>query len=492
MLSRDHGLQIMRRGGASATNRHAAMAKTDSTRSDKLHSDSFQDDKNHGRRYHTFQYTFSRKNTFIHGVRRAILFVCITTLGVKWTDSKIVFRRTSSASSSQQGFGLHPIMVQVPNTLNVTQLYIEAYPPHFIQQQENLNGTENEPKEHNNMLPSKVPDGCQVEEWVYDLHPSCLDVHGVDMGDFFFNKERREIVIDGEKRTNKIQYLGRGGMRVAIMFHDGTSRRVIKTRRYTQEFDVTSLDRMRRDAVISEQLTASPYIADIYGYCGQASLVDFGHGHNLGHLFIQEKLPTKTEVFQIAADVAQSVADASLVSPKTGRANAVHHDLKPSQWIRIGNRWVLNDFNLARFLVWNPLKQENCHVTTGQFLENTPGNEKRDVVDLGAILKFLLTNKAPWEEDEDIKDDVLNGSARKILDTSVLNSTHPYDIHVRKAMMASLIADPEERPHAQQVANFLREKLHEYQTSKTDALLSEVWGEFPSTITAAGRKEPLA
>jgi serine/threonine protein kinase len=187
------------------------------------------------------------------------------------------------------------------------------------------------------------------------------------MTDFFFNEQRKSVVIHGKKRRKKFRFIGEGGFRAAFMIteYDGT-RRVLKTLIYDddRDFNPLNFERMRRDAVISEQLTASPYIADIYGYCAQSALVDYSNNRDLDYIFEQKTKPTKDELFQIAHDVAQSIADAHHFNDE-GRATIVHMDIKPDQWILLDGRYKLNDFNLARFLTWDPEKQQNCNVASG-------------------------------------------------------------------------------------------------------------------------------
>ena len=353
----------------------------------------------------------------------------------------------------------------------------------------------------------KITEKCEAEEWVHDLHPSCLQFHSIDMTDFFLNDKRTSVGVNGKEDREKFRFIAEGGFRAAFMIteFDGT-RRVLKTLRYAnnRDFDHRNLDRMRRDAVVSEQLTASPYIADIYGYCAQSALVDYSNGQDLDYIFDQKINPTKDELFQIAHDVAQSVADAHHFN-KEGRATIVHMDIKPDQWILLDGRYKLNDFNLARFLTWDPVKQQNCDVASGysggrvscyrknrhvhvtvsfssltsaltlqyqapeQFIEKSPRTEKIDVFALGNILGTLLTQEYPFPEvsyDDGVEDVVTEGAIWKITDPDILNSEHPFDVNVRKAMEMCLVFEPEKRPNAQEVADFLRNALSEYQKSK--------------------------
>ena len=266
-------------------------------------------------------------------------------------------------------FRVRPIMVQSESLqfTNVTTLTLVQDPPHVIENRRNRYWINHEIHQHKD--PEEVPEGCVAEaDWMNENHPSCNNVHEVDMNDFFFNPQRTTIRIsNGHHHRQKFRLIGKGGFRSAFLFHesDGT-RRVLKTLLYRDDrsFTPRTFDRMRRDAVASEQLTASKYIVDIYGYCGMSALVDYSDSDDMLSLFKKEKTPEKDELFQIAHDVAQSVADAHHFN-KQGRATIVHMDIKPNQWIKFDGRWMLNDFNVAKFLSWDPQKKKNCRFASG-------------------------------------------------------------------------------------------------------------------------------
>ena len=379
----------------------------------------------------------------------------------------------------------YPVIVQATADHDfdrVIRLSRHNKPHHLIHNRENrywINRNKHRP-EHKPVTP--IPETCQEEDWMNDLHPACLDIHEIDMTDFFFNTKRDYVYIDGRKRRKKMRFIGEGGFRNAIMFHEEATgkRRVLKTLVYdddNRDFTPRNYDKMRRDAVISEQLTASPYIADIYGYCGQSSVVDYSNEKDLDYIYDQD--PTKDELFQIAHDVAQSIADAHHLNEQ-GRATIVHMDIKPDQWIKFDGRWMLNDFNLARMLTWDPVTQESCHTATGysgsryqapeQYTEERPRTEKIDVWSLGNVLGFLLTNENPFENlsSDSAEEKIEEGEIWKIDDPKVLNSTHPFDVTLLQAMKMCLKFEPSERPSAQEVADFLRDALEEYSQSKKD------------------------
>jgi hypothetical protein len=45
---------------------------------------------------------------------------------------------------------------------------------------------------------------------------------------------------------------------------------------------------------------------------------------------------------------------------KEGQASMAHTDISPTQWIKIGNKYKLNDFNRARFILKFKSNGTNC------------------------------------------------------------------------------------------------------------------------------------
>lgn len=181
-----------------------------------------------------------------------------------------------------------------------------------------------------------------IEPWGDDYNPSCSILHEVGM---------RYLVDSSGLDTNRM--VGNGSNRDvwAIREYDGTQR-ALKTVQLSKKFnDMNLWDRNRRDAVASEQLSASPYIMDIYGFCGNSALYEFGDGGELSD--IHETNPSKDELLRIAHSVATAIADSHHVNEQ-GQATIAHADIKPAQFLKVNGRYQLNDFNRARFLYWDP------------------------------------------------------------------------------------------------------------------------------------------
>jgi hypothetical protein len=140
-----------------------------------------------------------------------------------------------------------------------------------------------------------------------------------------------------------------------------------------------------KDALISERLTASPHIVNIYGYCGTSSLYEFAGGGDLELMAKQTNSPMKfsgVARLETAISIAAGLAALHSVGGAIGNvdvdvnvnfASIAHADLKPAQFVfvkrpaspsnNITNGDVpqvtlkLSDFNLSE-LLWK-------NVTTG-------------------------------------------------------------------------------------------------------------------------------
>ena len=100
-----------------------------------------------------------------------------------------------------------------------------------------------------------------------------------------------------------------------------------------------------------EQATASPYIANVFGVCGVAQIVEYsdkGTLHDLVKTARLQKRDTMKPIdkLKIAIHIASAVAD--LHDPML--AAAVHGDLCMNQYLLVDGIYKLNDFHMSNFV----------------------------------------------------------------------------------------------------------------------------------------------
>merc|ERR1712151_267848 len=256
---------------------------------------------------------------------------------------------------------------------------------------------------------------------------------------------------------------------------------VLKTIRWQHGYTSRNIERHRRDAVAMERLTASKYVLDIYGYCGQSSIVMYSSQGDLDDLRWHNKgneVTTET-LLKVAIQVARGIGDVNYVVNLTVPAIA-HADISTGQFIYIDGIFRINDFNRCRFLRWDRKHDHAC----GYYVGNNPKkfrspeeyyykeqSEKVDVYSMGNIFYVLLTKEWPFDgmKDKAAQHEVKHGRPPPI-STSIRNSTDPYTQALIKAAEMCWVYDPQERPSAREVESFLSRSLQSITKTNVRAL----------------------
>jgi serine/threonine protein kinase len=154
---------------------------------------------------------------------------------------------------------------------------------------------------------------------------------------------------------------------------------VLKTMRYMHDYTPRNYDRHRRDAVAMERLSSSPFIMDIYAFCGNSGLFEYADGGSLSHsVFAEEEEGVKPwdskEKLVVAHQAAAGLA-ALHNTDKEGVASIAHTDITTSQFVYVEEAGIfkLNDFNRCRFIAWNNKTNKPCTYEVG----NNPGKVRR-------------------------------------------------------------------------------------------------------------------
>jgi serine/threonine protein kinase len=243
------------------------------------------------------------------------------------------------------------------------------------------------------------------------------------------------------------------------------------------------------DALVSTKLQSSPYIMNIYGFCGISGFYEFAsQGNLLQHInknFESFDPPTK---MSLSYNVARAIADLHNFA-KEGEPVVAHTDIFPNQFVR-GNPNVpfkLNDFNRARWVhlpekskwadsshahnVTAAKSKESCGFTFVQNRGNFRSPEEYayrleteavDIFSMGNVFFLLLTGYMPFEnETRDTVKQVLKKGRRYHIPDEYKISTDPIVQAIVAAIRMSWIHEPSQRATARQVERHLRQSMIE-------------------------------
>lgn len=280
--------------------------------------------------------------------------------------------------------------------------------------------------------------------------------------------------------------LGSGWFRTTWRVDTPSEALVLKTLRLEREFLREYYELHRRDAVAMERLTASPFVVDVYGVCGNSALnelADFPvpgvqslevfnrrlRGHDEDAVYVLK--------LKMAASISTGLADVHGIDDDE-RVTLVHYDLNPRNVALFhGGRPKLNDYNIAEFLHYNTETNETCGFPSRlhepwwrapeemETDKNTTVivNEKVDIYALGNLIFHTLTTHSPRgkmipSRVDEVREQVRKG-IRPILPERYRIASHPAAVAMRKAMDMCYEFNPTKRGTAQEVADLLLQAL---------------------------------
>ena len=144
-----------------------------------------------------------------------------------------------------------------------------------------------------------IVEGCAPStEWRDKHHPSCLIFHEIEL------LPNSTLVASGSSR-DAWEVLEYDGNRIALK----------TTRAFSnfEPFDLQARQTIQREAVISSELTFSPYIADINGYCATSALAAFADASNMPSAY-QKPILGRIELLKVARDMAMGLSHLHNVS----------------------------------------------------------------------------------------------------------------------------------------------------------------------------------
>ena len=164
---------------------------------------------------------------------------------------------------------------------------------------------------------------------------------------------------------------------------------------------------MRMDAIVSEKLSSSPRIVNIYGFCGTSMINEaMVHGDLFELASALDEPPdggddplivfnnlTGTQKLNFALGMAEALA---VVHSYPGGV-IVHDDVKAAQFLITDEGGVkLNDFNRAEIMLFNEKDQEYCRYRNGgahgNVSSHVPGSSSDDLCINPLALTYCLHN----------------------------------------------------------------------------------------------------
>ncbi|KAL3789348.1 hypothetical protein HJC23_006502 [Cyclotella cryptica] len=311
-----------------------------------------------------------------------------------------------------------------------------------------------------------------MHSWQESSFPSCNLIHEMD----FFSKYRpggdvTHVTHGGfnELYRYKDRYINSTGSIASISL-------AVKILKYEKDYTAHKFGVVRQDAVTLERLSKSPYIYNLYGYCGFALVVPFVTGGNLNDKLYDWRHGdieiSSRERLQYAVDMARGLRDLHDIDGD-GVPSATHGDLKEHQYLfGEDGRLQLGDFNKGQFLSKSSTTGKPCTYKppsttyndkvfrSPEEYMNIQQTAATDIFAFGSLMYYLLTRQRVWEGmtsskyRDKVRKLIIEGKRPEIKDT-ILKSQDPVDVALKKAYEMCSAYDPEKRVSAKEVAEFL-------------------------------------
>lgn len=249
----------------------------------------------------------------------------------------------------------------------------------------------------------------------------------------------------------------------------------LKMLNYDRSFDEQSVHAHAVDAIVMDQLTASPYTVNEYGFCGQSVVTEWASLSGRDHVKSYE-VKNRARL-KMARDLARGLADLQafrhLHSYQITNRTALfaHNDINIANTIYVKGMLKWNDFNIGIFLRH---EKENMTQACGSpvwfkgDLWRSPEEiknvsyvqvEQADIYGFGNVLYQVMTRHQPWTHhepgklsEEDVADRKRVGRWPTIPE-KFKNTTKTEIITLYAATISCFHPDPRKRLTAFELAN---------------------------------------
>ena len=306
-------------------------------------------------------------------------------------------------------------------------------------------------------------------DWQLESFPNCNKFHELDL--------------------SAMRFVNSGGSRSAFELKeeiDGTLNKfVYKSIKFRKNIDPKKVEEQRKDGLLLERMSSSPFIPDVHGYCSVAVMMDFMpegsmHDYIKGVRLAGGSALSPIDRLRIVIHIAGSVAALHTID-NTEQPSFFHNDLCCHQYLFQDGVFKLNDFNYAKPIFKNKKTNEQC--TRSHFgmamwkarsLEEHQQQQgykyytsvKPDNIDvwmMGNIMFIIMTDLYLFEKPKNLN---YRDAGRKMvagerteIPEHVRNSTDPSYVAMQGALDMCWTYKWAERPSARSVTDYLMGEL---------------------------------
>jgi Protein kinase domain len=337
-----------------------------------------------------------------------------------------------------------------------------------------------------------LPKECARPAWQDFNFVTCNDIHDIDLA-AILSQTKTNALETGFVASGLWRSVWAVNPRAVVSDGPTSSTRgsssgivVLKTMR--REHDVTprNLDRHRRDALVMERLSASPYVVQAYAYCGNSVVTEF-LDTTLDDLIFDDNLLlgsnetyiSSTRRLHWALDVARGIQALHNYDGTDGGGAIVHADLQAKQFLvsPVTGTVKVNDFNRCRFMALNRTSSTTTSTARCSFrIPTAPGkmrapeeynygslNEKIDMYSVANILYSIFTKREAWFEfnERDAKFKIQDGVA-PTMDIALRDMTPPIRTRLIELTQRAYALDPDNRISAKELVAELERVLESH------------------------------
>ena len=202
-----------------------------------------------------------------------------------------------------------------------------------------------------------------MKEWQTKSFPTCNSIHELDIMNGLLRKVLAKL--EPKPMSFETNILAKGGMRLAWSASInkspwGTDKFIVKTLKWQRNYTEEIYEHNRIDALLSERLTKSPNIIDIYGFCGNSAINEMAISNGSLEYIVRHNI-TIEETLAYVTDAAIAIADVHSIDYSDDNSTAVHNDMGLRNFLMSKNGLMkLSDFNLSILQDWNVTSNKQC------------------------------------------------------------------------------------------------------------------------------------